>query len=111
MALTYDLPGNLTSVQSAAAGTPTIVTPPVGTTADPGSAVSFSVKVTSTLSVTYQWKFNGNDIQGQTGDSLFLPNVTFGSGGSYTVLVTDAQSHRTLSTAGVLSLKDDPEVV
>ena len=110
VALTYDLTGTLIIVQSATPAVPTIVSQPVNMAADLNSTVSFSVEVSSSSPVTYQWKFNGNDIIGATGDTLFLPSVTLASAGSYTVVITNALGSTT-SVAGILSVMDDPEVV
>ena len=110
VAWTYDLSGNVTAVQTTTAAVPTIVSQPVNMAADLNSTVSFSVEVSSSSPVTYQWKFNGNDIIGATGDTLFLPSVTLASSGSYTVVITNALGSTT-SAAGILSVKDDPEVV
>lgn len=108
--LTYDLAGDLISVQPAAFAEPQVDAPPVSVTVDPNSPVSFSVSVSSATPVTYQWKFNGENIPGATGDTLFLPSVTLANEGSYTVVITNAQGSTT-SAAGVLTIKDNPQVV
>jgi hypothetical protein len=109
--LTYDLTSNLTVVQTATPAVPTIVSQPVSVLlADLNSSVSFSVDVSSSSPVTYQWKFNGKDIAGATGDTLFLPSVTLDNAGSYTVVITNALGSTT-SAAGILTIRDNPEVV
>lgn len=100
--LTHDGTGNLVSVISTSPGVPTIVTPPLGVAlADPGDSVSLSVSITSASPVSYQWKFNGDDIPGANGDTLFVPNVTVANEGSYTVVITNSSG----------SVTSDPAVV
>ncbi|MBI1840988.1 MAG: lamin tail domain-containing protein [Verrucomicrobia bacterium] len=54
-----------------------------------GSNVSFSVSAVSTTPLTYQWRFNGADIQNATAPTLTLKGLTFQSGGLYTCLIRD----------------------
>jgi hypothetical protein len=48
------------------------------------------VVVADASGVTFQWKFNGSDIPGATGDSLLLTNVTAANAGQYSVVVTNS---------------------
>ncbi len=54
-----------------------------------GSNAQFSVTASGTPAPTYQWQFNGNAINGATGSTLSLTNVTTANAGSYTVVVTN----------------------
>ncbi len=68
---------------------PTIVTQPQSVVVLPGSAATFTVTATGTAPLSYQWRFNGTDLVGQTGSSLFLPSVQSSSVGDYTVIVSN----------------------
>lgn len=55
-----------------------------------GSKVTINVAVSEgTAPFTYQWKKNGGDIAGATGDTLVLPFVTPGDAARYSVVVTN----------------------
>jgi len=49
--------------------------------------VSFSVTPSGTPPFSYQWRFNGQDLSGQTNATLLLTNVLKGQQGTYSVLV------------------------
>jgi hypothetical protein len=67
----------------------TILTPPQATNVAPGVTANFSVSAIGTGQVSYQWKFNGAPIPGQTTASLSVSNVTAASDGDYSVQVSD----------------------
>ena len=54
-----------------------------------GGTASFSVTVTGTLPLSYQWNFNGTNINGATNTTLTLTSVQFSQAGNYAVLVTN----------------------
>ena len=56
--------------------------------------------------VTFQWKFNGIDIAGATGDSLILLNVSAANAGRYSVVVTNGLGS-IMSTPTTLMLDSD----
>ncbi len=62
---------------------------PVWTWACPGGTASFSVGVTGTGPITYQWYHNGTAMPGATGPSVTISDVTWQSGGKYVVTVTN----------------------
>jgi len=74
-------------------GAPSIGTQPQDVSVKVGSNAVFSVVVTNGLPVTYQWKHDGNNIQGATSATLVLPNVQVADEGLYTVLVTNPGGH------------------
>lgn len=53
-----------------------------------GAAGLFSVTATSPLTMSYQWRFNGNNIAGATNASYAVPGAQSGNAGIYDVVVT-----------------------
>jgi hypothetical protein len=87
----YDSSGNLANVAPAEIQPPQILGEPVSQIVEPGQIASFSVVVADASGITFQWKFNGADIPGATGDSLLLTNVTsLKNAGQYSVVVTNS---------------------
>ena len=78
---------------------PIITSQPQGQTVFPGMIVSFSVSVLSATPVTYQWVFNGGDIDGATNGSLFLPRANDAQTGNYGVRVNNALGSTSSSNA------------
>lgn len=82
--------GSVTS----AGGTLTVVTPPVISTQPQSIAVtaglpaSFSVVVTPSAGVTYQWRKNGAPVAGATAATFSLAATTLADSGNYSVAVT-----------------------
>jgi formylglycine-generating enzyme required for sulfatase activity len=68
---------------------PGITVQPVAATANQGASASFSVTATGT-NLSYQWKRNGADLAGETGDTLVLDNLQGTQTGFYTVVVSNA---------------------
>ena len=81
---------------------PQITGQPVKQVAAPGDIVTFSVVVADARAVTFQWKFNGTDIPGATGDSLLLTNVSTANEGQYSVVVTNSAGSVTSAPAALL---------
>jgi len=82
---------------------PSITGQPVSQSIVTGNSVTFSVVSTGVPSPTFQWRKNGVNISGATSSSYTLTNVSAGSVGSYTVVVTNSAGSLT-SNAAVLSL-------
>ncbi len=90
---TVELTNGLTNVLSAAAilqvntnpSAPSIVMPPVDLEVTPGQTAIFRVSVRGYPIPTNQWRSNGVDIPGATNTTLFVPNVSFASAGTYSV--------------------------
>jgi len=68
----------------------TVVTPPTNQSAPAGSNITFTVSASAydPISVSYQWQFNGGDIEGETNTSLNVLNVQSNNIGTYAVVVT-----------------------
>ncbi|PYL00205.1 MAG: hypothetical protein DME19_05920 [Verrucomicrobia bacterium] len=99
VSLDYDLPGNLVSQSPQVTAIPVILRNPVSQVVSAGQNGSFSVVVADTLSVTYQWRFNGATIGGGTADSLLLTNVSAASEGNYSVVVANSSGSVTSAPA------------
>ncbi|HEY1786840.1 MAG TPA: LamG-like jellyroll fold domain-containing protein, partial [Verrucomicrobiae bacterium] len=69
--------------------TPAILLPPVSQTVFLGGAASFSAQATGG-DLNYQWEFDGSPIPGATNNTFIVTNVTAGTAGSYSILVTNA---------------------
>ncbi|MDB6123148.1 MAG: Immunoglobulin I-set domain protein [Pedosphaera sp.] len=78
---------------------PTITSQPVDKTIGVGANVSFSVGVTGTSPLSFQWQYNGSNILGATGASLSLNNVQFGNAGSYSLNVNNSVGSAVSSNA------------
>jgi hypothetical protein len=86
---------------------PSITVQPSNLTADQGSSATFSVTVTGTDPLFYQWYFNGtNLLAGATSTSLTLNNVQVTDTGNYSVVVTNVAGSVT-SLAAALALTCD----
>jgi hypothetical protein len=86
----HDASGNLVSQAPGDLGPPEIIDQPVKQIAELGQIATFSVVVADASGVTFQWRFNGTDISGATGDSLLLTNVSAANEGQYSVVVTNS---------------------
>ncbi|HRJ50465.1 MAG TPA: S8 family serine peptidase, partial [Phycisphaerales bacterium] len=77
---------------------PSIGGHPASQTVDAWDPVLFNVSATGT-SLQYQWKFNGDDIDGAVSSSYTIPSVSLSEAGNYTVVVTGACGQQTSNTA------------
>ena len=64
--------------------------------------MTFSVVVADAHAIAFQWKFNGVDIPGGTGDSLLLTNVNTANEGQYSVVATNSAGSVTSAPVGLL---------
>ncbi|HEY5912439.1 MAG TPA: immunoglobulin domain-containing protein [Verrucomicrobiae bacterium] len=55
-----------------------------------GGSASFQVNATGSKPLSYQWRFNGNDLSGATDSAFAINNVTTNNVGSYSVTVSNA---------------------
>lgn len=106
MNYSYDRSGNVSLRASIALLAPQIMGQPARQVAAPGDVVSFSVVVADARAVTFQWKHNGADIPGATGDSLLLTNVGAADEGQYSVAVTNRAGSVTSAPATLLLDRD-----
>jgi uncharacterized repeat protein (TIGR02543 family) len=89
-AFDHDANGNLTEVRSAAAGLPVILSQPSNQNVQIGGGAGFSVGVSSSSPVTFQWKRgDGTDIDGATSDSLYFSDARLALLGRYYVVVSN----------------------
>jgi len=68
---------------------PVVWEPPASVTTYPGSNVLFSVSVTGSRPLRYQWLFNGAPLPGATAPNLLLTNVALEHLGTYTVVISN----------------------
>jgi hypothetical protein len=66
---------------------PTITVAPQSLAVDAGSNATFTVTATGATPLTYQWRKDGVNIAGATGESLTLTNVQKSDEGDYTVVL------------------------
>ena len=79
-------------IGSVAALPPQITQQPLSQTVRTGSDAAFTVTATGTPPLTYQWRFFGTNLIGQTATNLVLTNVTPANAGNYTVVVSGSGS-------------------
>jgi len=72
------LPATLTVTEAAVA--PAIVTQPANATRNAGETATFSVVVTGTAPISYQWRRNGNNIGGATSSTYTTPATSVSGG-------------------------------
>jgi hypothetical protein len=97
--LLFDVSGNLSQTTSGVAGIATILSQPINQVVEPNHAAAFSIVISSSLPVSYQWKHNGTAINGATADSYFVASATAADEGSYTVVVTNSSGSVTSAAA------------
>lgn len=68
---------------------PGIVTQPQSQSVTAGDNVSFTVLASGSPAPSYQWKFQGNNLPGETNTMLSLNFVTTNQAGTYTVAITN----------------------
>jgi hypothetical protein len=95
---------------------PTITGPPESQVACSGAAeVTFSVTVTGSDPLTYQWrKYEAGvpvDIPGATGSSYTIVDVDLGDAGDYDVVVNNLCGEDTSDVATLVIVEDVPEIV
>jgi hypothetical protein len=56
----------------------------------PATNATFTVAAIGDGALSYQWRFNGTNLPGETASALTMTNVTSRHAGAYTVAVTDA---------------------
>jgi Concanavalin A-like lectin/glucanases superfamily/Divergent InlB B-repeat domain/Immunoglobulin I-set domain len=109
MNFVYDPCGNLNTQAAGNLVAPKITGQPLQQVATPGDVATFSVVLADARAVAFQWKFDGADIPGATGDSLPLTNVNTANEGQYSVVVTNSMGSVT-STPAPLTVRSNPTV-
>jgi hypothetical protein len=69
---------------------PTILTPPVAQTVQPGGAMTLTVVASGRAPLSYQWQRNGTDISGATTPTYTLSAAQAADAGSYVCVVSNA---------------------
>ena len=87
-------------------GAPGIIFQPTNQTVALGGTAVFNVAAGGAGPLSYQWNFNGTNIDGETNTVLTLPDVQLNEAGNYTVLVTNAFGS-ILSSNVVLTIAPD----
>lgn len=89
---------------------PEITQPPVAQSVELGNTATFTVAATGTPRLFYQWRFNGDNLAGQTNTSLVLPNLQLSQAGDYSVAVSNAYGSVTSSVAALTVLTFPPTI-
>jgi len=95
----HDSCGNL--IAASERGFPQITRQPVERTVKPGEIATFSVVVADSRVGTFQWKRDGADLPGATGDSLLLTNISAADVGQYSVVVKSSAGAVTSAPAAL----------
>ncbi len=85
------------AIVSVTAGPPVLVASPRSLVETAGDHTAFSVGVTGTLPIYYQWATNGVNIPGATGSSLVLTNITVANSGTYSVTYSNMFGSNTVN--------------
>jgi hypothetical protein len=98
---------SLAATLSVSAVAPLISVQPQSQSVEFGMPATFSVTASSPLTLSYQWKKNGNDIAGATTASFTIPAVTFDDTAAYTVEMRTSADTVT-SIAALLTVTQPP---
>lgn len=88
---------------------PIITVHPVSRSVDPNSSVTFSVTVTGSTPLNYQWKKGTAEVSGATGSSYTISSAQQTDEGSYSVVVSNPAGTVT-SDPATLTVSDPPVV-
>ncbi len=69
---------------------PSILSQPQSSTNIAGQSATFIVLASGSVPISYQWRFNGNDIPGATDSSYTRDNIQTNDAGAYNVTVTNS---------------------
>ncbi|WP_343617970.1 PQQ-dependent sugar dehydrogenase [Flavobacterium sp.] len=94
----YGNNGSLIKLDYIETAAPTIVNHPLSQSIMETNPVTFTVSASGT-GLTYQWLFNNNPINGATGASYTIANVTNANAGDYKVVVTNTAGNITSNPA------------
>ncbi|MEI7729776.1 MAG: immunoglobulin domain-containing protein, partial [Verrucomicrobiota bacterium] len=83
---------------------PNVTMPPQSQTNLAGTSVSFSVNVTGTAPIYYQWRFNGTNLSLATNSTLTFNSIQGANAGNYSVVVSNAYGSTTSAVAGLTVL-------
>lgn len=89
---------------------PSITAQPVSRMLSAGESVVMAAQATGSSPLSYQWRFNGGDLVGQTNRTLVLTNVASGAAGTYSVVVANGAGSATSQNA-TLAVSETPRIV
>jgi uncharacterized repeat protein (TIGR01451 family) len=89
---------------------PSITTQPASLVVTQGHAAVFSVTASGTTPLSYQWRFQGTNVVGQTNSSLTIASAQPAHEGTYTVLVTNGAG-QALSDPALLTVLQAPAIL
>jgi len=95
--------------QFAVAGLPQITSPPQSAQIIAGTNVTFEVTATGNAPLSYQWRFMGALLAGETNRTLTLVNPTKAQAGDYSVIVSNAVGVTVSPEAG-LTVFEPPSI-
>ncbi len=98
----FDAPGNLVAQTAEIITPPRILGHPQPQVVAPGALASFFVVAANTHNLTYQWRFNGTNINGATKDALLLQNVGATNEGQYVVVLLNGSGSVTSAPAALM---------
>jgi hypothetical protein len=78
---------------------PVITHPPQSLAVSVGANATFTVTATGALPLSYQWRFNSENLSGATNASYTRTNASLAVAGNYTVVVTNSSGSVTSSVA------------
>lgn len=88
---------------------PSISTHPSDVTICQGQTANLSVGMTSTSGLTFQWRKNGNNVNGATSSTYSIPNAQPTASGTYDVVVTGSCGTVT-SNSATLTVNGRPQI-
>jgi hypothetical protein len=95
----FDPKGNLTAHLSGTTLPPEIIGQPQNQVVATHESAAFSVVVADPRSISYQWRFKGANLSGETAVSLGLDNVTTNNEGQYQVVLANPSGSATSAPA------------
>ena len=89
----------LLNYASLAVSTPQIITPPATTSVVQGQPAMFNVGAVGAPPLLYQWRLAGNNLPGQTNNSLTVPAAQASDAGDYVVVIANNSGSITSAVA------------
>ncbi|MBI5800294.1 MAG: immunoglobulin domain-containing protein [Verrucomicrobia bacterium] len=88
---------------------PRITANPLNVTVNPGATATFSLTAFSAAPLTYQWRFNGFNLPGETNITLTVTNVQLAQAGGYAARVANSNGF-TFSATATLGVNSAPAI-
>lgn len=108
----YDPAGNLAGISNVTTNVAlvTITRQPTAQTAKAGDFASMDVGASGFGTLSYQWRFNGADLEGQTDSFLWINSVNMSQAGQYSVVVSNLFGGVTSRTATLTVTPTPPTI-